>query len=241
MANESNDFYTSERMREQYGEYESLSSYTAKTFLWMFAGLLVTFCVAVGCYYSGLLVWMVYTVPMLPFVLLIAEMLVVFSLVRRVQSLSVGVARGMFLLYAVLNGVMFSTYFIMFDVWSLIWVFGMTALYFGALALFGYFTKTDLSRLRPILVSGLILLLVFGILSFFLNLSSFDTVICMVGIAVFLGFTAYDTQKIKAFHAAYAGDAEMAKKASVFAALQLYLDFINLFLYLLRFLGRRKN
>lgn len=241
MPYEQNDFYSSERQREQQGGIEPLSVYTAKTFGWMFLGLLVTFATAIGAAYSGLLFEMLYALPSLPFVLLIAELVVVFILASRVQSLSVSVARLLFLAYALLNGVMFSTYFIMYDVWSLVLVFGMTALYFGALALFGYFTKTDLSRLRPILVSGLILLLVFGVLSFFLNLGGFDTAICMIGIAIFLGFTAYDTQKIKAFHAVYAGDAAMAKKASIFSALQLYLDFVNLFIYLLRFLGRRRN
>lgn len=241
MAYDQNDFYTSERMKEQHGEYESLSSYTAKTFLWMFVGLLATTIVAVGFAFSGLMYRMVYSMPALPLILLGAELLVVLVLVKKVQSLSVSVARGLFVLYAVLNGVMFSSYFIAYSLWSILFILGMTTLYFGALALYGYFTKTDLSRIRPLLVGGLILLLVFGVLSFFLNLTAFDTAISVIGIAVFLGFTAYDVQKIKMLHAAYAGNPEMAKKASVFAALQLYLDFINLFVYLMRILGRRRS
>ncbi|MFQ7726372.1 MAG: Bax inhibitor-1 family protein, partial [Ruthenibacterium lactatiformans] len=79
------------------------------------------------------------------------------------------------------------------------------------------------------------------LISMFLPLSGFDRIICFVGLAVFMGLTAYDTQKIKQLHAAFEGDYEMSKKASIFAALQLYLDFINIFLYILRLLGRRSS
>ena len=241
MNYDSNDFYTSERRSEQYGEQVSLGAYTAKTFLWMFLGLLVTFGVAVGFAGSGLLWSLARSVPAFPFVLLIAELAVVLILVSKVHTLPVNAARGLFIAYAVLNGVVFSTYFIMYDLWSVVLVFAMTALYFGAMAVYGFVTKSDLSRLRPILVGGVIILLIFWGLSLFLNLSGFETVVCLIGIAVFLGFTAYDTQKIKAFHATFAHDPEMAKKASIFAALQLYLDFVNLFIYLLRILGRRRS
>lgn len=241
MNHESSDFYSSERRQEQFGQYETLSAYTAKTFLWMLLGLLVTFGVAIGFVGSGLLWVAAKTVPSFLLVLLIAEVAVVLVLTSKLQSMSVGMAQALFLVYAVLNGVVFSTYFVMYDLWRLVLVFGMTALYFGAMALYGFFTKSNLARIRPILISGLIFLMVFWVLSIFLNLSTFETVACLVGIAIFLAFTAYDTQKIKAFHAAYAGDAEMAKKASIFSALQLYLDFINIFLYLLRFLGRRRS
>ncbi len=83
-------------------------------------------------------------------------------------------------------------------------------------------------------------MLVFWVAAMFINLERFEIVACTVGIFIFLIFTAYDTQKIKAYHQAYAHDPQMAKKASIFAALQLYLDFINLFIYLLRVLGKKK-
>lgn len=236
-----NDFYTRERQAETFGEFESLSAYTAKTFLWMFLGLVVTFAVAFAGYASGTLIYLLYRYPSSIMVLTIAELAVVLILSAKLRSLPVAAARILFLTYAVLNGVVFSAYFFLFELPSLILVFAATAVYFGALAAYGYLTKTDLTRLRPILVSGLIFLLVFALLSMFLPLGGMDRIVCLIGIAVFLGFTAYDTQKIKAYHAAFAGDSEMAKKASIFSALQLYLDFINLFLYLLRFLGKRKN
>ena len=121
-------------------------------------------------------------------------------------------------------------------------VFLMTAVYFAALSAYGYFTQRDLSGLRVILTSGLIFLIVVGVLSLFIPaISALDRVVCLIGIAVFLGFTAYDTQKIKALYSYYAGYPEMLEKASVFSALQLYLDYLNLFLYLLRFLGKSRR
>lgn len=234
------NFYEEERFREQHGAFETVGSYTAKTFLWMFLGLLVTAAVAFFGYASNL-VYYVLSSYMSIMVLTVAEVAVVLVLAARIEKLSVGAARALFFLYAVLNGVVFSAYFVLFDVVSLVLVFAATAVYFGALAAYGYLTKADLSRLRPILVGGLIFLLVFGILSLFLPLGALDRIYCLVGIAIFLGFTAYDTQKIRYYYNAYSGNPELAQKASIFSALQLYLDFVNLFLYLLRFLGKRKN
>lgn len=236
-----NDFYASERARERYGEIETVGKYTARTFLWMFVGLAVTFGVAIMGAATGL-IYVMLSIPFFQLGLLIAELVVVLVLASRIQSLSITGARALFIGYSVLNGFVFSFYFIYFRLDSLILVFGATAIYFGALAVFGYFTNADLSRLRSILVGGLFFLIIFGVLSMFIpGLYAMERIYCLVGIAIFLGFTAYDTQKIKYYHDVYGCDPEMARKASIYAALQLYLDFINLFLYLLRFLGRRKN
>ncbi len=218
----------------------SLSQYVVRTFTWMFIGLLVTFGIAYGGYATGMILY-VFTVPYLPIILLVAEVALVMILAACIQKLSVGAARALFIGYAILNGVVFSAYFLLFELTSLILIFAMTALYFGVFALYGHCTKRDLSGLRPILVGGLIFLLVVGLLSMFLPLGALDRIICLIGVAIFLGFTAYDTQKIKSFYAYYSTDGAMLEKASVFSALQLYLDFVNIFLYLLRFMGKRKN
>lgn len=239
MNRDGNDFYTQERVAEQGGAVASVGLYTAKTFLWMCLGLLTTFAVAIAGYATGLIVF-VFVIPYFSIVLLVAELAVVIFLSARIAKLSVPVARLLFFLYAILNGVVFSAYFLIYEVSSMILIFAATALYFGGLAAYGYFTKADLSRLRPILIGGVIFLLVVGLVSLFLPLGVFERIYCLIGIAVFLGFTAYDTQKIRANYAAYSHNPEMARKASIFSALQLYLDFVNLFLYLLRFLGRRK-
>ncbi len=236
------DYQSANQSYQAYGAFgvqEPLSRYTAKTFGWMFLGLLVTFAVAMTGYMTGL-VWYVFAIPYAVFALAIAELLVVLFLSARITKMSVGMARGLFLFYAVLNGVVFSAYFLIYEMPSLVFVFGATALFFGIMALVGYVTKADLSNLRNFLVGAAVFLMVFWILSMFLNLQRFEMIACTIGIFIFLVFTAYDTQKIKAFHQAYGYDPQMAKKASIFSALQLYLDFINLFIYLLRVLGRKK-
>ena len=179
--------------------------------------------------------------PYIPVVLLIAEVAVVLILSVGILKRPVGVTRMLFAVYSILNGVVFSAYFVIYDVANLVVIFGLTALFFGAFALYGRYTKTDLSKLRPLLIGGLIFLLVAGLLTMFLNLSALERIICMVGIVVFLCFTAYDVQKIKANYEYFYGDAATLQKASIYSALQLYLDFINLFLYLLRFLGRGRS
>lgn len=220
---------------------EPIGVYTAKTFGWMALGLLATFAVAFATWASGLWLTVLVQMPMIPFLLAIAEIAVVFFLSARIKNMSIGTARGMFFLYAVLNGLTFSSFFVLYDAASLIIAFGMTALYFGVLAAYGYVTKRDLSNLAPILTSGLIFLVIFWVLSIFLPLSGFEKLVCFIGVAIFMGYTAYDTQKIKQFHQMYGGNPELAGKASILCALQLYLDFINLFLYILRLLGRRSD
>ncbi len=146
----------------------------------------------------------------------------------------------MFFLYAALNGVVFSVYFLIFDLMSMILVFGATSLFFGVMALMGRFMNLDFSRIRPFMTAGLIFLAAFWLLSMFINLSQFEMIACTLGIFLFLGYTAYDTHKIKEAYAYYGNNTMMLEKASIFSALELYLDFINLFVYLLRVLGRRK-
>ena len=207
----------------------TLNQYVAKTFLWMFVGLMVTFGTAYLGYWSGLLAF-VFLTPMVPVLLLVAELAVVLVLSARIHKL-----------YAVLNGVVFSTYFLMFEMATLIYIFALTAVYFGIFALYGRFTKRNLSGFRPFIIGGLIFLLVVSVLSLFLPLGGLDRIVCLIGIALFLGITAYDSQKIGQYYVAYQGDSAMLQRASIFSALQLYLDFINLFLYLLRFFARNRS
>lgn len=218
----------------------TLNQYVSRTFGWMFVGLMITFVLAAVLAYTGMVLYL-FSIPYLPMILLIAEVAVVLILSAGIQKRSVGATRVLFAVYSLLNGAVFSVYFVLYDVANLIFIFGLTALFFGAFALYGRFARTDLSRLRPLLIGGLIFLLIAGLLTFFINFTMLERVICMVGIVVFLCFTAYDTQKIKANYEYFYGDEAMLQKASIYSALQLYLDFINLFLYLLRFLGRNNR
>lgn len=236
-----------ERNLRQYGfdsGYASagltLNEYITRTFGWMFAGLMVTFILAEAIAYTGA-VRFLFVIPGISIILLVAELAVVLVLSSGVQKRSVGATRMLFMLYAVINGLVFSFYFVVYDLANLILIFGITALFFGAFALYGRFTKTDLSRLRPLILGGLIFLVIAGVLSLFVNFEPFERIICMAGIVIFLCFTAYDVQKIKANYEYFYGNDEILRKASIFSALQLYLDFINLFLYLLRYLGRNSR
>lgn len=234
------NFNTANQSLNMTGNYavEPLNRYVAKTFGWMFAGLMVTFLISLIGYSTGLIMYAFY-VPYTFLILGIVEVAVVIFLSARIQKLSVGSARALFFLYAILNGVVFSAYFLMYNIADLILVFGATSLFFGIMALVGHFTNADFSRVRPFLTGGLVFLLIFWVLAMFINLGAFETIVCYIGIFIFLAFTAYDTQKIKTYHQHYSQNPEMAAKASIFSALQLYLDFVNLFLYLIRLLGRR--
>lgn len=221
---------------------DTLSQYTAKTFLWMMLGLLVTFGVAAFGYATDLTWTMYYSIPGLHWILLVATLIISVTMATRIEKLSVGTAITLFVVFSALFGMTLSVLMYAYRMTSFILIFLLTSLYFGALAAYGYLTKTDLSRIGPLLSAGLIFLVIFGLLSLFIpGLEMFDRGICLVGIAVFLGYTAYDTQKIKAFYVYYAGRPDMLAKASIFSALQLYLDFLNLFLYLLRFIGNKRN
>lgn len=221
---------------------DTLGQYTAKTFLWMVLGLLVTFGVAVGGWVTGIASHIIIMYPIVPLLALVATLIISFTMVHRLEKMAVGTAITLFVVFSALFGFTMSIYFYRYSLEILAFSFLLTAVYFGALAAYGYLTKRDLSGIRPILFSGLIFLIVFGLLSLFIPaLDMFDRVVCLIGIATFLGYTAYDTQKIRAFYSYYSASPDMLAKASIFSALQLYLDFINLFLYLLRFLGNRRR
>lgn len=218
---------------------ESRSTFVAKTFMWMFLGLMTTFAVSIATIASGVF-YLVFTTPAVFYALLIAEVALVWILAGRLPKMSVGMARTMFFLYAVVNGITLSSIFFAFEIESVALVFVMAAVIFGIMALFGYVTKSDLSGIGKILIFGILGLGVFWLLSLFFNFSSMEMTVCFIGLALFVGITAYDTQKMKVIYEAYQYDNVMLQKASIYSALQLYLDFVNVFLYLLRLLGKRK-
>ncbi len=232
------DPYEFDRSMVPEGGLLTLGQYTARTFLWMVLGLMITFGIAIACWMTGAVLYAV----QFHLVILIATLVLSVTMSARIERMAVGTAKAMFLAFSALFGLTMSIYLLVFELASVILVFLATAIYFGALAAYGHFTKADLSGFRTILMSGLVFLILFGILSMFIpGLNGLDRLVCIVGIAIFLGYTAYDTQKIKSYYYYYAGYPDMLEKASIFSALQLYLDFLNLFVYLLRFLGKRRN
>ena len=224
----------------QYTPTETIATYTAKTFGWMFLGLMMTFVVCMTLYLTGF-VYVIYSIPGLHLILLVAQLILVYKLSRNIYNLSVGKARALFFIYAASNGIVFSGVFLIYGLGNAVFVFGLTALYFGGMALFGYFTKIDLSRIGPILISGIIFLFVINMISMFISLGRFETMISLLGIGIFLAVTAYDVQKIRTFYQKFSHDPALLNQASIYFALELYLDFINMFLYLLRFLGNQRD
>ena len=154
--------------------------------------------VAIGMYMTDGLYY-VSRVPGWYYILFIAEIGIVVYLSARINQMTVGMARTMFFLYAAVNGIVFSVYFLVFDVVSLWMAFAITAAFFGVMALIGYFGNINFSALRPFMMAGLIFLAGFWLLSMFINLSAYETVVCAIGIFIFLIVTAYDAKKIQAF------------------------------------------
>lgn len=216
--------------------------YTTRTFLWMMLGLMITFGVAILGWMTNLTQYLYAASPLVPIALGLVTLFMVITFSGRIEKMSVSSAQTLFVVFSIVMGITVSSWLYLFQLLSVVLIFLMTALYFGALAAYGHFTSLSLSRYRSILLSGLVFLVVFGILAAFIpGLSGMESVYCLIGIAIFLGYTAYDTQRIREFYYYYSGYPDMMEKASIFSALQLYLDFINLFLYLLRFLGRQRD
>jgi FtsH-binding integral membrane protein len=224
--------------------FGTLSQYMTKTFGWMFAGLLVTFAVGIGTVTSGLVYLLAGT--RLIFLTSIAELVMVFVLSARITKLQPSTATGLFFGYAVLNGINLSTIFLVYDVGSLVLAFLVGAVYFGVMAVYGATTRRDLTGWGPKLFAGLIAMLVCSLVGslfslFGMSFGVMDLVLCAIGLLIFMGLTAYDTQMLKHHYAYFGGDAAMLHKASIIGALNLYLDFINIFLYILRMVGRRND
>ena len=216
----------------------SAADYMARTYRWMAGGLAVTFAMALITIATPLL----YVVNALYLVLTIAELALVFTLSARLQRMSVGAARGVFLAYSALNGMVLSYYFLMFSVNTLVMAFLSAAVYFGLMAVYGHTTNRDLSSWGPKLMMGLMAMLITGLVGSLFGFGVGASLLYSgIGLVVFMLLTAYDTQKLHQMYAYYAADSELAEKASVYGALTLYLDFINIFLFVLRLLGMGSN
>jgi FtsH-binding integral membrane protein len=173
-------------------------------------------------------------------VVVFAPLALVFFLSFRVQSMSVAAAQLTFWIYATLVGVSFASLGLVYAHESIARVFFISAASFGGLSLWGYTTKRDLTGFGSFLFMGLIGLILASLANFFFKSAMMDFVISVVGVLIFTGLTAWDTQKIKNTYYAVGGDVAVAGKAAIMGALALYLDFLNIFLFLLRFMGNRR-
>lgn len=207
-----------------------------KIFLWMFLGLLITF--GVG-YFVSLNENMMYNLfsGYKYIVVWIVELVVVIVLSARINKLSVMTARILFIMYSLLTGLTISTIFVVYSIDSILYVFLITSILFLVFGIIGYFTKIDLSKLGVILMMMLFGSLICIIINMFINNQTFDLVLSIIMVIIFLGYIAYDINVIK--RRLYGIDDE--DKLAIYGALQLYLDFINLFLRLLDLFGKNND
>ena len=213
-----------------------------KVYVWMTLALVITGFTAYGVASSPGVMSAILSSRWIVWGLLIAEIALVFYVTARIEKLSLTTATMIFILYSVLNGATLSVIFLAYTMQSIASVFFITAGTFAAMSLIGYFTKTDLSSLGKILMMALIGLIIATLVNVFLIKSGgFSLIISYVGVLIFVGLTAYDTQKIKMMLLQADDVTEEAQKIALMGSLSLYLDFINLFLYLLRIFGGNRE
>jgi len=209
-----------------------------KVYLWMTLALVITGFTAYAVATRNSLTELIWSNSSVMWVLIIAELALVIGISAAINKLSLTVATLLFVFYSVINGAVLSSIFFVYTEGSIATAFFVAAATFGAMSLYGYFTKTDLTSWGKILMMALIGLIIASIVAFFVP--GISIIASYVGVLVFVGLTAYDTQKIKEMCLQAPDAGESMQKYALLGALSLYLDFVNLFLYLLRIFGRRE-
>ncbi len=212
-----------------------------KVYLWMTLALMITGITAAGVANSPNILALIYSSQVVMWGIIIAEFGLVIYISARLEKLSLSTATTLFALYSILNGVMLSSIFLLYSTAIISKVFFITAGTFGVTALYGYATKKDLSSLGNILFMALIGLVIATVVNVFMKSAMFDLILSYIGVIIFVGLTAWDSQKIKHMMMVQQDADEGAQKLALIGALSLYLDFINLFLYLLRIFGRSND
>lgn len=226
----------------------TFSGIMSRVYMWMTAALLLTAGTAYLTASSPAMLQLIYGNAWAIWALFIAELGLVLGISAGINRLSPAKATTLFLIYSVVNGLTLASIFFAYSLGTIYQAFAASALTFGAMSLYGYTTKKDLSGLGSYLIMGLIGLIIASVINIFWGNSIMDVIITYIGVFIFVGLTAYDTQKIKEMSAAvesasqmgYA-DAAAPRRIAILGALTLYLDFINLFLYLLRLFGRGRD
>lgn len=212
---------------------------TGRVLMWMFAGLLVTFASSFMIVTNRTLMVSVARAFM-PIVLV--QLGLVFGMSAMINKISVTAVRLMFLLYSGFTGVTLSLLVLRFDPGSVVLALGMTVVIFGIMGVYGYVTKEDLSKFGSLLRVGIIALIIMSLFNMFFHSSAMFWIVSYLGVLIFIGFIGYDMNNIKRNLIALSGGDEVAiQKYSIFGALMLYLDFINLFIYILRIAGGRSR
>lgn len=220
-----------------------VSDYVRSVYNWMGIGLALTGFTAYYVSNSESLLRLVFGNPLLLMVLIIAELGLVFAIAGMVNRMSAGTATALFVIYSALNGVTLSSIFLVYASASIVSTFFICAATFIACSLYGWTTKKDLTSLGGFMMMGLIGIVIASLVNMFVRSSSMSMIISYIGVFVFVGLTAYDTQKIKNMAMTQPAnlDGGVIRKGAILGALSLYLNFINLFLMLLNIFGQRRN
>ena len=221
---------------------EGLRSFMLSVYNYMGLGLAITGVVALAVASSPAIYMPIFTSP-LKWVVMLAPLGFIFFLSARIQTMSVSAAQMTFWLFAAVMGISMASIFLVFTGESIARVFFVTAATFGAVSLYGYTTKRDLSGVGSFLFMGLIGIIIASVVNIFLASSALQFAVSVIGVLVFTGLTAWDTQRLKEQYVGslqYAG-ADVAGKSAVMGALSLYLNFINLFTMLLQLMGNQRN
>ena len=214
--------------------------FMVRVYNWMTAGLGITGFMAFYISNSPTMMNIIFGNPIMPIALIITQIGLVFWLATRVMQMSASKATGVFMFYAGLTGITFSAIFMTYTTASIFSTFLVTAGTFGAMSLYGYTTKKDLTSWGSFLFMGLIGIIIASLVNMFMQSSMMHMIITYAGVLIFVGLTAYDTQKIKEMNILGNEGTEEDTKEAIRGALTLYLDFINLFLMLLRLMGDRR-
>ncbi len=242
MDNYIRDYEERQISSEKVVEQSTFAILMRKVYVWMALALVVSGLTAYYVAGSEQMLMAIFGNQITFWVLAIAELGLVIGLTAAIKKLSFPTAAIMFLLFSILNGVTLSAIFVVYTMSSIATTFFVTAGTFAAMAFIGYTTKKDLTKIGGILLMALIGLIIASVVNIFLKNSMMDIVISAIGVLIFVGLTAYDAQKIKEMMLDCGTEVnDFTQKLAVFGALSLYLDFINLFLYLLRFLGKQRS
>jgi FtsH-binding integral membrane protein len=220
-----------------------VNEFVRSVYNWMGLGLALTGVVALYVSSSETMLRLIFGNPVVFFLLILAELGLVFSISGLVTRMSAGTATSLFVIYAGLNGVTLSFIFLAYTRTSIVSTFFVCAATFVACSVYGWTTKRDLTSLGGFLTMGLIGIIIASLVNFFFRSSGLSTIISYIGVLVFVGLTAYDTQKLKnmALTQPAGLDGGVIRKGAILGALSLYLDFINLFLLFLRIFGQSRD
>lgn len=210
-------------------------------YLWMTLALGISGLTAIGVANSHQLLELLYSNSIVLFIIFLAQLGLVWFISAKINSISINTATALFIAYSILTGVTLASIFIVFTQESIANVFFISAGTFAGISIYGYTTKRDLSNWSAYLIMALFGLIIASVVNWFMHSEILYWIISYVGVLVFVGLTAYDTQKIKQLALiSHDHDGDVPQKVALIGALTLYLDFINLFIYLLRIFGKRK-